>query len=675
MFCHILREDIFARICFDFHDGNLLPLENARALEQRPSPGFGITLTTLLQHYNLQLKDKIKLAHITALAFWQFYDTELLYRKWNSDCVVFMPEQHGDARGLPNEPYIPVQFDVADEDPEEYLSENSLIHRYPRILAFAIMLVEIGLGRPLQLWQCTSLVSQVNADFDVAYQGLDELKKSSWENFANKDVFIQAIVNCLTSDNYRPGLNEDITASTVKNPTRRHYCRESLEISQTRRSFYDKVVWPLQWLAEVGFRCDQSTSYLRADQSSLQLNFSHSISHKEDESCRRLEKMQPKRSKPSGPVAALVSIPEANDSTNDSQQNLPRNQAQLINDKALHYQPSHTQETLRPKSRDGFDVAIICALPLEADAVLSTFDHHWNIDLYGKAANDPNFYSVGVLGRRNVVLVHPPRPGKVPAANVATACAMSFTKVTLALVVGVCGGVPFKHNNEEILLGDVVISKGVIQYDHGRQYSDGFKRKIDVEESLSRPNSQLGSVLAALETKFYREEVQHAITTFLNNLGEDATPYPGRAEDRLFPPSYRHKHRSRQHCPTCADCRKNKDPVCDVALELSCQVTGCDDMRQIQRQRQNQKHQPRVHFGLIASGDSVIKSAAHRDQIAKNENVIAFEMEGAGAWDALHCVIIIKGVCDYADSHKNKLWQNYAATTAAACARAFIQYW
>jgi nucleoside phosphorylase len=76
----------------------------------------------------------------------------------------------------------------------------------------------------------------------------------------------------------------------------------------------------------------------------------------------------------------------------------------------------------------------------------------------------------------------------------------------------------------------------------------------------------------------------------------------------------------------------------------------------------------------MASGDSVLKSAIHRDQIAVNENVVGFEMEGAGAWDALPCVVI-KGVCDYADSHKNKLWQKYAAITAASCARAFIQYW
>jgi nucleoside phosphorylase len=68
----------------------------------------------------------------------------------------------------------------------------------------------------------------------------------------------------------------------------------------------------------------------------------------------------------------------------------------------------------------------------------------------------------------------------------------------------------------------------------------------------------------------------------------------------------------------------------------------------------------------------VIKSSEYRDQIAKEHNVIAFEMEGAGVWDEVPC-IVIKGICDYADSHKSKLWQPFAAATAAAVAKALLE--
>lgn len=69
-----------------------------------------------------------------------------------------------------------------------------------------------------------------------------------------------------------------------------------------------------------------------------------------------------------------------------------------------------------------------------------------------------------------------------------------------------------------------------------------------------------------------------------------------------------------------------------------------------------------------------MKSGEDRDAIASREDVIAFEMEGAGVWDNFPSVVI-KGVCDYADSHKTKGWQDYAAATAAACMKAFLKEW
>jgi nucleoside phosphorylase len=69
-----------------------------------------------------------------------------------------------------------------------------------------------------------------------------------------------------------------------------------------------------------------------------------------------------------------------------------------------------------------------------------------------------------------------------------------------------------------------------------------------------------------------------------------------------------------------------------------------------------------------------MKSSTHRDQISKDDSVTAFEMEGAGVWDELPTVVI-KAACDYADSHKSKDWQEYAAATAAACMKAFLKEW
>ncbi|KAI8670399.1 CCHC-type domain-containing protein [Fusarium keratoplasticum] len=66
-----------------------------------------------------------------------------------------------------------------------------------------------------------------------------------------------------------------------------------------------------------------------------------------------------------------------------------------------------------------------------------------------------------------------------------------------------------------------------------------------------------------------------------------------------------------------------------------------------------------------------MKSGEDRDRIAVKHDLIAFEMEGAGAWDEVPCVVV-KGICDYADSHKNKAWQEFAAATAASVAKAIL---
>ena len=68
-----------------------------------------------------------------------------------------------------------------------------------------------------------------------------------------------------------------------------------------------------------------------------------------------------------------------------------------------------------------------------------------------------------------------------------------------------------------------------------------------------------------------------------------------------------------------------------------------------------------------------MKHGTARDEIAKKEDVNCFEMEAAGLMDNFPCPVI-RVICDYADSHKNKRWQPYAAATAAAVAKALLGY-
>jgi hypothetical protein len=69
-----------------------------------------------------------------------------------------------------------------------------------------------------------------------------------------------------------------------------------------------------------------------------------------------------------------------------------------------------------------------------------------------------------------------------------------------------------------------------------------------------------------------------------------------------------------------------------------------------------------------------MKSGLTRDKLAKELDIIAFEMEGSGIW-CEHPCIVVKGVCDYADSHKSKRWQKFAAATAASATKALLERW
>ncbi|KAL4798752.1 purine and uridine phosphorylase [Aspergillus venezuelensis] len=299
--------------------------------------------------------------------------------------------------------------------------------------------------------------------------------------------------------------------------------------------------------------------------------------------------------------------------------------------------------TSRSASHGDIEIAIICALTVEQDAVLALFDHHWDDNglPYDKHPCDPNAYSCGVIGRHNIVLAHMPGIGKASAAAVAVHCQVSFPNLKLALVVGVCGALPFMNNGQEIILGDVIISDGIIQYDFGRHYPGQFIRKNALLDSLGRPNPEIRAHLAKLKSRRGRTVLRDMMGTHLHVLQSDPQlktdyQYPGTEQDVLY------------------------QPDSDIIIS---------------RQRLEKANpMPDVHFGLVASGDTIMKSGQLRDCIAMAEGVIAFETEGAGVADNIPHVII-KGVSDYADSHKTKVWQHYAAATAAACMKAFLETW
>lgn len=330
-----------------------------------------------------------------------------------------------------------------------------------------------------------------------------------------------------------------------------------------------------------------------------------------------------------------------------------------------------------PADRTGFRFAIVCALPREADAVTLLFDHFWDEvrDPYGRADGDTNTYITGRIGVHDTVLAVLPGMGTNNAAAATARLRSSYTSLKLAILVGICGGVP-RIAGCDAFLGDVVVSKSIIQYDYGRQYPGHFLVKNAVEDSLSRANKDIRGLLAVFETELMRERLRAKASEHLKQLQKGARDkrrradyrYPGTTQDRLYAPKYRHRHYI--SCDLCAD---GSDTFCEAASKASCADTACSATDLIERESHSGDDdvRPEIYIGRIGSGNTVMKSGEDRDRIAKRHEIIAFEMEGAGAWDEVPC-IIVKGICDYADSHKNKAWQDFAAATAASVAKAIL---
>jgi nucleoside phosphorylase len=337
----------------------------------------------------------------------------------------------------------------------------------------------------------------------------------------------------------------------------------------------------------------------------------------------------------------------------------------------------------RPSGRSDFQIAIICALPIEAAAVLHLCDHLYSnegLDL-GVASGDRNLYIIATMSRHNIVVVILPEMGTTSASTAAATLHMSYPNLRMAFVVGICAGIP-SVGSRGLYLGDVVISTAVVQYDSGRQFHESFVVRDTLEDSKGRPAREVRSLLAHLKVPPLKKQLLVQAAAHLERLQEKAvteepeTDYqePPEGSDKCYPADLLHKHHPTSRLGECAQCAKVNE-VCPKATKDSCEDCGCPAAATTAPQpcRVGDSHRPlQIVLGRIGSANMVLKSSLDRDRLAKDHDLVAFEMEVAGVWDEVP-TLMVKGVCDYADSHKNKLWQTYAAARAAAVTRALIE--
>lgn len=284
-----------------------------------------------------------------------------------------------------------------------------------------------------------------------------------------------------------------------------------------------------------------------------------------------------------------------------------------------------------------YTIGWIAALPHERAAALVMLDERHNKpNGFVKSRSDTNSYSWGRIMGHNIVIASLPAGeyGLVPAADTASGLSSSLPHITIGLFVGIGAGVPDRDN---ILLGDVVVSSpngtngGVVQYDLYKAKGEGGPKRYERKGFLDSPPRVLRAAIAALQAEHEvsgSEMVQYLEVVKTNSVMRVPFGYPGSEQDPL-------------------------------------RSTDARDT-------------PVVHYGTIASGNVLIRDSAERDDLIEwlqedNIRPLCFEMEAAGLMNQFPC-LIIRGVCDYADSSKNDVWQRYAAMTAAAFARELLGY-
>lgn len=298
-----------------------------------------------------------------------------------------------------------------------------------------------------------------------------------------------------------------------------------------------------------------------------------------------------------------------------------------------------------------YTVGWVCASPKEQLAALFMLEHkHKDLP---NPVDDDNTYILGRIGGHNVVIACPLiRRTDKDDARTATQMMSTFPNIKVCLMVGTGSGIP-----PEVRLGDVIVSCAQNGYPAVLQWD------MEKDEPLERTGC-LTDLPRTLLRSFFRFQVDphslQLINSYVNDV-ETRESVPRNfvkshlPEDLLFKPGYNHVS-------------KISDSNDTGSEEDYCQL--CD--KSMLFDRRLRRLNVKIHYGLIASSNRDNRNVNLREKLREfSEDILGIGMEAADLINALPCFAIM-GICDYADSHKNRVWQEYAAVTAAACAKALL---
>ncbi|KAL5048227.1 nucleoside phosphorylase domain-containing protein [Aspergillus fruticulosus] len=268
-----------------------------------------------------------------------------------------------------------------------------------------------------------------------------------------------------------------------------------------------------------------------------------------------------------------------------------------------------------------YTVGWICALGVEYVAARAFLDQR-HPRPNALSANDNNQYTLGDVRDHLLVIAVLPdgEYGVSSAASVARDMLHSFL--------------------QDIRLVDVVVSSsrggnhgGLLCYDLGKklQGSDFLRQDFSTGHLSYEQQNQLEKIIQMVLERNARMRRKYAP--------------PGSHNDRLY-----------------------KSDYVTVIVKTAAMSSGTIWSCSVGREEPATRMTPAIHYGQIASGSKRVRNALFRVRMAVKQGILCFEMEATGLANHFPC-LVVRGTCDYADSRKSKVWQGYAAMTAAAYAK------
>ncbi|KAG8623691.1 hypothetical protein KVT40_008667 [Elsinoe batatas] len=305
-----------------------------------------------------------------------------------------------------------------------------------------------------------------------------------------------------------------------------------------------------------------------------------------------------------------------------------------------------------------FRIACLCALPEELSALWEVLDEEYE-DFEHVSNDDACTFVFGRMGDHNVVLAQLAHAGKVHATASIKDLTRTFQRIKFGLLVGIAGGIPSAER--DIRLGDIVVSHngskpGVIEYDFGKETSEDV---LVVSSHVNKSPAELLAAVNRLEAKNMRSRDGPGYYKVIKKLANDDASMVSDMAKRPAPES---------------DVLYGPSLTEDLSTTLDRVGQSTSDVDQpVQRPpRLKKPDMPRVWRGTIGSGDRVIKNVGSRLRLARKHDLICIEMEAAGLMNWIPS-IVIKGISDYCDTHKNDDWHSYASVASAAYAKDLIQ--